>query len=145
MCMVALCFFLMIRRPPRSTRTDTLFPYTTLFRSPSTPSSTTGAHVPRRWWRGHGGQRRGRRALRCRRVDAVKVCPDVRLQKGAHCACRRSLRATRFRVDGGITVAHPVRSFTHALPLTCRSTLWATERELRLGIYGSCRSTDRGV
>src|SRR3546814_3018873 len=29
-----MCFvFLMIRRPPRSTRTDTLFPYTTLFRS----------------------------------------------------------------------------------------------------------------
>src|SRR3546814_17676172 len=27
--------FLMIRRPPRSTRTDTLFPYTTLFRSAS--------------------------------------------------------------------------------------------------------------
>src|SRR3546814_10572088 len=26
-------YFLMIRRPPRSTRTDTLFPYTTLFRS----------------------------------------------------------------------------------------------------------------
>src|SRR3546814_14343629 len=32
---MSLCcvFFLMIRRPPRSTRTDTLFPYTTLFRS----------------------------------------------------------------------------------------------------------------
>src|SRR3546814_10990604 len=30
-----LIFFLMIRRPPRSTRTDTLFPYTTLFRSPA--------------------------------------------------------------------------------------------------------------
>src|SRR3546814_12074064 len=28
-------FFLMIRTPPRSTRTDTLFPYTTLFRSPA--------------------------------------------------------------------------------------------------------------
>src|SRR3546814_16444933 len=28
-----LLFFLMRRRPPRSTRTDTLFPYTTLFRS----------------------------------------------------------------------------------------------------------------
>src|SRR3546814_11751074 len=26
----------MLRRPPRSTRTDTLFPYTTLFRSPPT-------------------------------------------------------------------------------------------------------------
>src|SRR3546814_9049743 len=30
-----LLFFFMIRRPPRSTRTDTLFPYTTLFRSTS--------------------------------------------------------------------------------------------------------------
>src|SRR3546814_8243075 len=28
-----MCFLLMLRRPPRSTRTDTLFPYTTLFRS----------------------------------------------------------------------------------------------------------------
>src|SRR3546814_14021249 len=32
---VSFFFFLMIRRPPRSTRTDTLFPYTTLFRSNS--------------------------------------------------------------------------------------------------------------
>src|SRR3546814_15275929 len=33
-CFYCFCFFfLMIRRPPRSTRTDTLFPYTTLFRS----------------------------------------------------------------------------------------------------------------
>src|SRR3546814_3462331 len=32
---INLFFFLMIRRPPRSTRTDTLFPYTTLFRSRS--------------------------------------------------------------------------------------------------------------
>src|SRR3546814_4106763 len=31
----------MIRRPPRSTRTDTLFPYTTLFRSPSIRLSIT--------------------------------------------------------------------------------------------------------
>src|SRR3546814_4221279 len=33
----AYFFFLMIRRPPRSTRTDTLFPYTTLFRSDARP------------------------------------------------------------------------------------------------------------
>src|SRR3546814_14613321 len=32
-CVLLIFFFLMIRRPPRSTRTDTLFPYTTLFRS----------------------------------------------------------------------------------------------------------------
>src|SRR3546814_15041192 len=31
--LLSCVFFLMIRRPPRSTRTDTLFPYTTLFRS----------------------------------------------------------------------------------------------------------------
>src|SRR3546814_1987080 len=31
--MYSCFFFLMLRRPPRSTRTDTLFPYTTLFRS----------------------------------------------------------------------------------------------------------------
>src|SRR3546814_2174565 len=35
-----VCVFLLIRRPPRATRTDTLFPYATLFRSPS------GASVP---------------------------------------------------------------------------------------------------
>src|SRR3546814_15092381 len=33
MLLCVFFFFLMIRRPPRSTRTDTLFPYTTLFRS----------------------------------------------------------------------------------------------------------------
>src|SRR3546814_17033828 len=43
--------FLMIRRPPRSTRTDTLFPYTTLFRSSSGENSRANASrsVSRRW------------------------------------------------------------------------------------------------
>src|SRR3546814_602435 len=40
-------FFLMIRRPPRSTRTDTLFPYTTLFRSPHSRSAAGNRHSPR--------------------------------------------------------------------------------------------------
>src|SRR3546814_15282046 len=35
----------MIRRPPRSTRTDTLFPYTTLFRSCSASNAKTAAAV----------------------------------------------------------------------------------------------------
>src|SRR3546814_6132501 len=35
-------FFLMIRRPPRSTRTDTLFPYPTLFRSMRSVESAIG-------------------------------------------------------------------------------------------------------
>src|SRR3546814_10223169 len=33
----------MIRRPPRSTRTDTLFPYTTLFRSPTAAAAPAAA------------------------------------------------------------------------------------------------------
>src|SRR2546423_9043683 len=37
-------FFVMIRRPPRST----LFPYTTLFRSPGSIMPTTGTETPRR-------------------------------------------------------------------------------------------------
>src|SRR3546814_10033822 len=35
----------MIRRPPRSTRTDTLFPYTTLFRSFAVPGALAGRGV----------------------------------------------------------------------------------------------------
>src|SRR3546814_7420553 len=36
----------MIRRPPRSTRTDTLFPYTTLFRSPCPASGRAPRNTP---------------------------------------------------------------------------------------------------
>src|SRR3546814_4081087 len=43
MCIYLLVFFLMIRRPPRSTRTDTLFPYTTLFRSAQANSRRAAA------------------------------------------------------------------------------------------------------
>src|SRR3546814_9308498 len=45
-------FFLMIRRPPRSTRTDTLVPYTTLFRSRRPQAAGQG---DRRDRRGGGG------------------------------------------------------------------------------------------
>src|SRR3546814_20838573 len=45
-CLLFICF-LMIRRPPRSTRTDTLFPYTTLFRS-AFPRIVTAPDVPLR-------------------------------------------------------------------------------------------------
>src|SRR3546814_17363163 len=39
--------FLLIRRPPRSTRTDTLFPYTTLFRSPAGPCLPPSCRIAR--------------------------------------------------------------------------------------------------
>src|SRR3546814_6180614 len=44
-------FFLMKRRPPRSTRTDTLFPYTTLFRSLPRIARSAG---PRLWRQSDG-------------------------------------------------------------------------------------------
>src|SRR3546814_2055471 len=50
----------MIRRPPRSTRTDTLFPSTTLFRSTSTKASTgPEPRGPRSSGEGRGGRRSG--------------------------------------------------------------------------------------
>src|SRR3546814_21017039 len=49
LCRFSLVLFvLLMRRPPRSTRTDTLFPYTTLFRSNGAEAldvETTGAHM----------------------------------------------------------------------------------------------------
>src|SRR3546814_5360597 len=50
-------FFLMRRRPPRSTRTDTLFPYTTLFRS--------HLRYEHREWRGRDGR------TYCRKSDGT--------------------------------------------------------------------------
>src|SRR3546814_6105027 len=59
----------MIRRPPRSTRTDTLFPYTTLFRS----HLRARGRSPRRRCIGPGDPRRLRRS-RC----AEALCPRSR-------------------------------------------------------------------
>src|SRR3546814_4887848 len=59
----------MIRRPPRSTRTDTLFPYTTLFRSPAALAATLGAETGREG----GGARRHRGLGRCHGVWSALV------------------------------------------------------------------------
>src|SRR3546814_10877991 len=81
----------MIRRPPRSTRTDTLFPYTTLFRS-------TGGPEPRA--RGAGargvGHRRGALGGAC--------ANDVRAGGSIGFAREQSARA-RCRGDGGAVCA----------------------------------------
>src|SRR3546814_9496785 len=52
----------MIRRPPRSKRTDTLFPYTTLFRSAALQGFDTSSAIRRRSDRAAAVFRRGRRA-----------------------------------------------------------------------------------
>src|SRR3546814_1259083 len=63
----------MIRRPPRSTRTDTLFPYTTLFRSREPPRA--GSDQPDTALRDDG--RRGRRAA-CGRHPGAELRYHVR-------------------------------------------------------------------
>src|SRR3546814_9572006 len=79
--MLCCFFFLMIRRPPRSTRTDTLFPYTTLFRS---DQGGRPGEAGRTWlWAGcgrGGDERRCRRALaaRCRRAAPRPRRPHLR-------------------------------------------------------------------
>src|SRR3546814_1931776 len=50
----------MIRRPPRSTRTDTLFPYTTLFRSDEEAESRLDPRAARRDHRASAGRKRPR-------------------------------------------------------------------------------------
>src|SRR3546814_14318385 len=82
----------MKRRPPRSTRTDTLFPYTTLFRSVSRrdsrregaafPTQSCGGLIPFRWpcirWSSQGHSR-----LRQKEPSACRPCKegeDVRLE-----------------------------------------------------------------
>src|SRR3546814_8083082 len=68
--MLSGLFFLMIRRPPRSTRTDTLFPYTTLFRSLVGFIFDRGAARCRNvYGRGNGDQLLAGRFLKQRRTE----------------------------------------------------------------------------
>src|SRR3546814_13168159 len=71
----------MIRRPPRSTRTDTLCPYTTLFRSHALSYGRPRKALPTHERQGHGRFPLGRchECLIGLRVDAA-VLPDVQLR-----------------------------------------------------------------
>src|SRR3546814_20040194 len=88
-CMTFEVFlFLMIRRPPRSTRTDTLFPYTTLFRSARL------RHLADR------GGRRGRR-VRLPRVDVadrVRPARPARRRSEEHTSELQSLMRISYAV-----------------------------------------------
>src|SRR3546814_4426420 len=88
----------MIRRPPRSTRTDTLFPYTTLFRSsrePRTIDRRLDAEAHRRTARD-----RGRRGLPCQQGGGFHHRPDHRVRWRSHDFGRRMMGA----LDGKIAI-----------------------------------------
>src|SRR3546814_5188912 len=63
----------MLRLPPRSTRTDTLFPYTTLFRSPRARPAGDLPHRARRRGRPRARPGAGRRRLRGQAVLAARA------------------------------------------------------------------------
>src|SRR3546814_6522223 len=76
----------MIRRPPRSTRTDTLFPYTTLFRAPRS-SSRCAADRPA--W-----ESRGKTAPQCRTSAAPDRLVDQPVER-AECTGKAGDRSAR--------------------------------------------------
>src|SRR3546814_3452606 len=93
----------MIRRPPRSTRTDTLFPYTTLFRSADRraraldgrPDHRLSARKPRTHDRFLGSVRGRPRPPPGRRAEAVMDIADAALGSG------RRRHAARTDADPG--------------------------------------------
>src|SRR3546814_19008558 len=109
----------MIRRPPRSTRTDTLFPYTTLFRSPE--SGRNG------WRLTHGPGRAARahhpRMLRCR-AAAPAAARDLAAHRSAEIdglpqhrdPDRSGVRAEERRVGkGGVSTCRSRWSQDHSI------------------------------
>src|SRR3546814_16648364 len=77
---VSVFLLLIIRRPPISTRTDTLFPYTTLFRSRPVPRAGCVRAVRLGPGRSHPQAARARPA-RDRADEAEAVRPDVRSEE----------------------------------------------------------------
>src|SRR3546814_18408699 len=109
-------FFLMVRRPPRSTRTDTLCPYTTLFRSP--------AFHPRRlnrWTRRSFG-------FRLRMIELALRPPKI-FRHRRLVLHRRSVRKSRW-------LGRRCLSVPHRRVLTLRSE----ERRVGKECVSTCRS-----
>src|SRR3546814_1789134 len=93
----------MIRRPPRSTRTDTLFPYTTLFRS--TPDRDRSGRNPHLFGRRHparcraGGGRLARDRLACaQRVHPPRGSGVPRVRSEEHTSELQSLMRISYAV-----------------------------------------------
>src|SRR3546814_2706067 len=131
-------FFLMTRRPPRSTRTDTLFPYTTLVRSrprrPRTRRRPPKARPPPPWMPATTRQRppgsrsspRRKSSPKRKRTEAGRPCrpvrwtPTPRLAGAFFVVVRgRRRRGSRvFRPTGSRGRVEPVEC---GFPATCRS------------------------
>src|SRR3546814_1289920 len=106
-----LFFFLMIRRPPRSIRTDTLFPYTTLFRSAADPGPVLAA----RWHRAH--RRHLPRSADLPRAAGVQSRPRRDRGRGFPLAQHRRARPAEGRLAGLLRPYPLTRSEEHTSEL----------------------------
>src|SRR3546814_946955 len=126
-------FFLMIRRPPRSTRTDTLFPYTTLFRSALYGGKIDVGygddwHVIDGLYSGftEGSEYRGAVGLGARRTLSRSEEHTSELQSlmlssfGVFCLKKKNIKH-RSQTTKGYSINH-IRSTTHTTPLVTTNT-----------------------
>src|SRR3546814_10009019 len=133
----------MIRRPPRSTRTDTLFPYTTLFRSRKDRRATEGA---------------GRRHLRppaalCRQDPRPRIGGDAERCDGASAypdeghLRRQSVDRLPRRQGRGDPLGHPRRQMRHAALVLVAATALAgcaaSERRSPASVADAAPAVDR--
>src|SRR3546814_17246870 len=87
----------MIRRPPRSTRTDTLFPYTTLFRAFRRGHAQDGLSARLHHQRCRGREEIWARNGLSRRADPEKAAPGRICHRRHHVARPRAQDRCRYR------------------------------------------------
>src|SRR3546814_12730792 len=117
----------MIRRPPRSTRTDTLFPYTTLFRSAeesAPPSPPLGDCI----------ERRQQLAIDARRPHRCVLCGGCRLRRNRHSPKANVIHKTPQHLYCHQT--SPTKICLHVCHVAKQSILHVTSEEPRVGNEG---------
>src|SRR3546814_15534560 len=139
---VVFIFFLMIRRPPRSTRTDKLFPYTTLFRSSRTGVGSSKLLLKelessRALARLESWRSRPESSSHCQLVDALAVLRPESIQKRTRTCEVYAIpdRAKNFSLDLGPSAADIPR-----FQATDRKSVVAGKRVSVRVALGGCRS-----
>src|SRR3546814_2317199 len=113
-CSICLFFFLMMRRPPRSTRTDTLFPYTPLFRSGFVRCQLF--HLQRRHLRADRPQWCGQ--------DDIVQCADQPVRSEEHTSELQSL----MRISYAVFCLNKKQSACKALRIRTINSMWLVRR-----------------
>src|SRR3546814_9788961 len=122
-------FFLMIRRPPRSTRTDTLFPYTTLFRSLVEPFRRHSALARLRLATFESHLKHLRRvALRLFRLRSEEHTSELqslmRISYAVFCLKKKTKRSLLLTSNYSQLNSHPIpqNTFTHMTTISTKQT-----------------------